>query len=177
MTKSCYVWKATLEANHQTSVWWNWQRQEADAVITLYTQDAERISRRDKSIVTIEQRVYAFVDKRNGRGAKATCDILNNTWPSKVELRIKYEAGEIASFERSTKRDAERSEMLPLDVGETPTLQYAQAYRELLANPALYLLCARAPTPGAWTSAAQRACWDVPKHILRWIYRKVNQGD
>jgi hypothetical protein len=177
MTQACYVWKATLETTHQTSVWWDWHRPDADAVIALYTQDAERISKRDKSIAIVEQRLYAFPDKTSSRGAKPACDILNNTWPSKIELKIRFDCGEIVAFERSQKKNADRTEMLPLEIGDPPTLQYAQAYAEMLQNPALYLLCARAPTANSWISAAQRACWDVPKHILRWLYRKVKQGD
>lgn len=169
-----YVWKCTLETSHQTTVWWDWFRQDADATITLFAQDAERISRRDKTTCSIEQRVFGFKSKDSTRGPAAVCEILNGTWPSKIELRIGFKDGEIEYFERSMKHGLENCERLPLTLGEAPTLEYAQAYSELLRNPALYQLCARARSVGIWLTAADRACWKKNRNILRWLYRKVH---
>lgn len=171
-----YAWRNTLETSHQTTIWWDWFRQDADAIFTLYAQDAQRISVRDRSRTMVEQRVYAFDDRRTGKGPKAVCDILNNVWPSKIELRITFENGAIVGYERSSKDGMANAESIPIEVHDVPTRQYAEAYAFLVANPALYLLCARAPSPNTWFAAAQRASWEMPRHILRWLYRKVRQG-
>ncbi len=166
---SC-VFRASIETSHQTTVWWDWNRTDADATIVQFSQDAEQISKRQAANAIVEQRIYFFTDRTSQRGPKAVSEILNNTWPCATSMRIAFDNGEITEYMRASKHESWKLQRVPLESPPAPTQQYALAYKEILRNPALYSLCARSSSFKTWETAVRRIGWKQPRRIMSWLY-------
>lgn len=103
-------------------------------------------------------------------------DVLNGVYTSRLMLRVKMHHGEVISYERNTSASVDNTDIIPITPAAYPTPEYANQYKVLLSNPALFELCARCKTLRTWYAIAERANFKTTKRILRWLFYIVHTG-
>lgn len=156
--------------------WWDASRADADATLQTYSRNMMTSSRFSPYIYTLEQWSVEIPKRPDYSRLLQITEVLNGVYENRLLLRVRVHRSEVIHYERSRKLHHAKTDIIPITPSNYPTDEYAEYYKMLLDNPALYELCARCNTLRTWYDIAGRAQVKATHAILRWLYRVVHTG-
>lgn len=172
-----YLYKTQISSDAGLpTFWWDASRSDADATLHSFTNNMFTASRGNAYIYTLDQWCIEISKAFDNRRLDMITDVLNGVYTSRLMLRVKMHHGEVISYERNTSASVDNTDIIPITPAAYPTPEYANQYKVLLSNPALFELCARCKTLRTWYAIAERANFKTTKRILRWLFYIVHTG-
>jgi hypothetical protein len=168
------LYKTSVEL-HQTTVWWDTTRMDADATLSLFADDAVKLSRTHRNApVLVKQWAVEVPITRSQRGLPLVVNVLNNVLPMRKLLEVTILNSRTVHYLRGDNLTHKVEEVVEIAPTDYPTSQYAQHYQKMIQNPALYEMCRRASSMRLWHGVCDRANADIPMNIRRWLWNKVH---
>jgi len=156
--------------------WWDASRADADNTLQTYSRNMFTASKFSPYIYTLEQWCVEIPQRTRHLRILQITEVLNGVYVNRLLLRIQVHRSEVIHYERCKKPAHAKTDIIPITPPNYPTNEYAEYYKMLLDNPALYELCARCNTLRTWYEIAGRAQVKANRAILRWLYRLVHSG-